>query len=75
VNPKTTEATFHINCFKEFQKIHKHIAFTMPCQKMQKAILVAFIGTNVLHKINWEFGQRPLKLFVNMQLNINFAGV
>jgi hypothetical protein len=35
--------TFSPLGIKKFQKIHKHFVFTLPCPKMQKAILVAFV--------------------------------
>ena len=37
------KATIHIYSLKKFQKIHKHIVFTTPCSKVQKAILPAFV--------------------------------
>jgi hypothetical protein len=37
------KATIHIYSLKKFQKIHKHIVFTTPYPKVQKAILAAFV--------------------------------
>jgi hypothetical protein len=37
------KVTIHPKSLKKFQKLHKHIAFTMPCPNQQKAILVAFV--------------------------------
>jgi hypothetical protein len=37
------KATIYIYSLKKFQTIHKHIVFTTPYPKVQKAILIPFV--------------------------------